>query len=140
MGASKGNREIFLDLPGFGDTIRLTEMKTLLVPIAATRVPILEFTGKYPIIRHLLGYVCCLFHYFFLFYCSYKSYIIFVIHCLNAKILNMRQVFQSIPKYGLLLEYDMNGKLLKSCKYFDLFFNILVVFFVYNNKIIIYAV
>ena len=77
---------------------------------------------------------------FFLFYCSYKSYIIFVIHCLNAKILNMRQVFQSIPKYGLLLEYDMNGKLLKSCKYFDLFFNILVVFFVYNNKIIIYAV
>jgi len=84
-GSKKGKREIFVDLPGFGDTIRLTDKNTLLVPIAATRVPILELTGKYPIIRHLLGYV-----------------------------LKMRQLFRALPKYGLLIESDMNGNVIKS--------------------------
>ncbi len=26
----------------------------------------------------------------------------------------MRQMFRALPKYGLLVEYDMNGKMLKS--------------------------
>ena len=29
----------------------------------------------------------------------------------------MRQMFRAFPKYGLLVEYDMSGKMLKSCNY-----------------------
>jgi len=58
----KGSREVFIELPGFGDTIRLTDKKTLMVPLAATRASkftsLLDLTGKYPFIRHFLGYVC----------------------------------------------------------------------------------
>jgi hypothetical protein len=60
-GEKKGSREVFIELPGFGDTIRLTDKKTLMVPLAAARASkftsLLDLTGKYPFIRHLLGYV-----------------------------------------------------------------------------------
>ena len=52
---------MFIELPGFGDTIRLSDKQTLMVPIAATRASkftsLLDLTGKFPFIRHLFGYV-----------------------------------------------------------------------------------
>jgi hypothetical protein len=60
-GEKKGKREVFIELPGFGDTIRLTDKQTLMVPLAGARASkftsMLDLTGKVPFIRHLLGYV-----------------------------------------------------------------------------------
>jgi hypothetical protein len=60
-GAKKGSREVFVELPGFGDTIRLSDKQTLMVPIAAARASkftsLLDLTGNFPFIRHLFGYV-----------------------------------------------------------------------------------
>ena len=60
-GDKKGNREVFADLPGYSDTIRMTDHETLLVPMALTRYmkygSVLDITGRYPLIRTFLGFV-----------------------------------------------------------------------------------
>jgi sugar lactone lactonase YvrE len=89
-GEKKGTKVIFIQLPGFGDTLRLSDTQTsILVPLVAVRssgnFPVLDLLGKYPLVRHLLGYV-----------------------------INLRQLLQYVPKYGLVLEYDLNGQLIKS--------------------------
>jgi hypothetical protein len=66
-GDKKGKTEVFANLPGFSDTIRLTEHGTLLVPFALVRYSklfsLLDLTGKYPFIRKLIGYVNRLYFY-----------------------------------------------------------------------------
>ena len=60
-GSKKGVREVFVDLPGFGDTIRLSERETLMVPIVSARHSIfaspMDIFGKYPLVRTLMGLV-----------------------------------------------------------------------------------
>ena len=82
--------ELFLNnMPGFGDTIRLTQHNTLLVPFAATRhsrfESVLDLLGEWPLVRSVL-----------------------------SSVLNLRKLLFILPKYGLLAEYDLNGNLLKS--------------------------
>jgi len=86
-GPNKGNREVFADLPGYGDTILLSDKGTLLVPFVAVRngKSVLELLGQYPLIRTIFG-----------------------------SILNLRQLFKYLPKYGLVAEYDLTGKPLRS--------------------------
>ncbi len=74
-------------MPGFSDNIRLTEHKTLLVPFSIARdgKSLLEVLGKLPFIRKFLSYF-----------------------------INFGEIFKIVPKYGLIAEYDLNGKLLKS--------------------------
>jgi hypothetical protein len=52
---------VFAYLPGFSDTIRLTDHNTLLVPFALVRYSklfsLLDLLGKYPFIRKLIGVV-----------------------------------------------------------------------------------
>ena len=91
-GSKKGQKEVFVNLPGFGDTIRLTEKNTLLAPIVIPRVSqyssILDLLGKRPFLRNLLG-----------------------------NFLNLRYVAlesKAVPRYGLIVEYDLNGKVLRS--------------------------
>ena len=50
----KGKIEVFAELPGHGDTIRLTKHDTLLVPIAAMRNPKLELINAYPTLKSLI--------------------------------------------------------------------------------------
>ena len=60
-GDKKGTKELFADLPGFSDNIRLTDQNTLLVPFAVVRNNIfgsfLDLFGRYPFIRTLISYV-----------------------------------------------------------------------------------
>lgn len=91
-GEKKGTKEIFADIPGLGDTIRFSDHDTLLVPIAVLRrskyTSVMDLLGKYPKIRSFL-----------------------------FSILNIRQIMLSysiLPKYGLLIEYDLKGKVVKS--------------------------
>ena len=60
-GDKKGLREIFAELPGLGDTIRMTDNETLLVPIAAVRrskyLSVADLFNNYPMARNFLGKV-----------------------------------------------------------------------------------
>jgi hypothetical protein len=62
-GPKKGTVEIFLNLPGFPDNIRLTSYFSLLVSFAAVRQPhriirsLMDFLGEYPTIRAILASV-----------------------------------------------------------------------------------
>jgi len=88
----KGLKETFANIPGLGDTIRLTDQKTLLVPIAMTR------RGKYSFLPDVMGR-----------FPSIRSFI--------GSFINIRQLmltFKVLPKYGLLVEYDLNGNIIKS--------------------------
>lgn len=89
-GEKKGTKEVFAELPGFGDTIRLSDHNTLFVPFALARNPanpsLLDSMGEYPLVRSLLPAVLD-FH---------------------------ELVIKFGPKYGLAAEYDLNGKVLKS--------------------------
>lgn len=89
-GDEKGRKEIFAELPGLGDTIRMSDHETLLVPFPLPRMrekPIIfDLVGEYPLIRSLL--------------CS---------------ILNVELVEKDFgSKYGLVVEYDLSGKALRS--------------------------
>lgn len=88
-GEKKGTVETFANLPGFSDNIRLTERQTLLVPFAITRNnyfgSLLDRTGRFPFIRKFLSYF-----------------------------IDFSKVLGYIPKYGLLIEYDLKGNVLKS--------------------------
>ena len=61
-GEKKDKREIFVDLPGYGDNIRLTERQTYLIAIPSIRhkSSILDMFGTYPLIRTFFGYVLLL--------------------------------------------------------------------------------
>jgi len=60
-GDRKGLREVFAELPGLGDTIRMTDNETLLVPIAAARrskyLSVADLFSNYPMVRNFLGKV-----------------------------------------------------------------------------------
>ncbi|RNA34547.1 Adipocyte plasma membrane-associated, partial [Brachionus plicatilis] len=88
-GEKKGDVRVFSQTPGFGDTIRLTDNKTLIVPIAVARISkfysILDFLGTWPSIRNFIG-----------------------------KIFDFGYLFFLFPKYGLLAEYDLKGNALNS--------------------------
>ncbi len=60
-GEKKGTKEIWADLPGFGDTIRLSDHGTLFVPFALAMPPgtpsLLGMLGEYPLVRSLLAAV-----------------------------------------------------------------------------------
>lgn len=92
-GDKKGTVEIFAELPGFGDTLRLTENNTLIVPFFRVRkagIPsIHDFIDENPIVQSLL----------------YKDE--------NVKILSDAFDKDSL-KYGLVAEYDLNGTVLRS--------------------------
>lgn len=92
-GDKKGSKEIFAELPGFGDTIRLTEHNTLLVPFGISRnekmKSINDYLGEYPLMRSLL----------------------FSVLHLESIVEHYRD---HLVKSGLLVEYDLNGKMLKS--------------------------
>lgn len=63
-GEKQGKSEIFTNLPGFPDNIRITDHKTLLVALVVTRATditrrsILDLLGEYPKIRTIVGTVC----------------------------------------------------------------------------------
>ncbi|CAF0907810.1 unnamed protein product [Brachionus calyciflorus] len=88
-GDQKGNTRVFAITPGFGDTIRLTERNTLLVPIGVSRInklfSVLDLLGKYPTIRNII-----------------------------VKVLDFGYVLSVIPKYGLIAEYDLKGNPINS--------------------------
>lgn len=91
-GTKQGHKEVFLNLPGFADNIRISPFNTLFVAFANVRQPkrwpqsLLDFLGEYPTIRTLIG-----------------------------MIVNLRTVMINyVPKYGLIGEYDFNGTLIKS--------------------------
>lgn len=55
VGEKKGRVELFANIPGFGDTIRLTEKNTLLVPFASVRPSIiLDYLAEWPSIRNMI--------------------------------------------------------------------------------------
>jgi len=60
-GDKRGTREVFIEMPGLGDTIRMTEYETLLVPIAAARrlkyLSITDLLSEYSMLRNFLGTV-----------------------------------------------------------------------------------
>lgn len=56
-GEKKAKVELFAHIPGFGDTIRLTEKNTLLVPFAAVRPNVLDYLAEWPFIRNMLANV-----------------------------------------------------------------------------------
>lgn len=64
-GPQQGKTEIFANLPGFSDTIRMTDRQTLLVPFAVVRCSIfysfLDLLGKLPLVRNMILSVCFLF-------------------------------------------------------------------------------
>lgn len=60
-GEKRGKVELFANLPGCGDTLRLTSKQTILSPFAIVRdskyALILDLFGSYPVIRNFLGTV-----------------------------------------------------------------------------------
>lgn len=60
-GKNQGKVDVFAELPGFSDTIRLTSKQTLLVPFGVARVSylysLLDTLGKLPIVRNLIASV-----------------------------------------------------------------------------------
>jgi hypothetical protein len=64
-GPKKGDLEIFINLPGSPDNIRITEHGTLLVPLVMarssdiTRTTLLDLFGEYPLVRKIMSTVCC---------------------------------------------------------------------------------
>jgi len=52
---------VFIEMPGLGDTIRMTEYETLLFPIAAARrskyLSITDLLSEYSMLRNFLGTV-----------------------------------------------------------------------------------
>ena len=90
-GPRKGRTEVLANLPGFPDNIRISEHNTLLVALVLARNPkpyresILDLLGEYPLIRTIIG-----------------------------MFLNVEKVALKLPKYGLIIEYDFEGNILKS--------------------------
>ena len=68
-GEKKGVKEIFAELPGFGDTIRLSDHGTLFVPFALARNPaqptFLDLFGEYPLVRSLITAVNIIYYYIY---------------------------------------------------------------------------
>lgn len=68
-GKKKGSTEVFANLPGLGDTIRLTSNNTILAPISMIRqlgkLSIFDLFSQYPTIRNILGSVCTLIKFIF---------------------------------------------------------------------------
>jgi hypothetical protein len=60
-GDKKGKVELFANLPGFGDNIRLTDRQTLMVPFSAVRkseyASVLDLLSAYPSVRNFMGKV-----------------------------------------------------------------------------------
>jgi hypothetical protein len=59
-GWSKGKKELFTELPGLSDAIRLTPHQTLLVPFVAvfpTTASFMNYLGQYSILRSFIGFV-----------------------------------------------------------------------------------
>lgn len=59
-GPYKGKSEVFAELPGLGDAIRLTDLNTLLVPFVVVfpkHGSLSGYIGKFPVLRTLIGYV-----------------------------------------------------------------------------------
>lgn len=58
MGDKKGTKEVFAELPGMADTIRMSDYETLLVPFVLARrkeqPTIFDLVGEYPLIRSFL--------------------------------------------------------------------------------------
>lgn len=110
-GEKKGQKEIFAELPGYGDTIRLSDHGTLFVPFCSTRDPkepsILDLFGEYPLVRSLLSMVKI--PKVTLFYDNILLNMFWFV-----KILDFHEVINFVKGYGLVAEYDLNGKLLKS--------------------------
>lgn len=62
-GPKKGQHEVFLNLPGFPDNVRLSDRNTLLVALVIARKDdflrksVLDLLGEYPFIRTVIGRV-----------------------------------------------------------------------------------
>lgn len=60
-GANQGQMDVFANLPGFSDSIRMTDKQTLLVPFGVSRHPIyyslLDLLGKWPSFRNFVAWV-----------------------------------------------------------------------------------
>jgi sugar lactone lactonase YvrE len=90
-GPRKGQTEIMAHLPGFPDNIRLSDHNTLFVALVLVRNPkpyrttMLDLLGEYPLVRTIIG-----------------------------RIIDLEKVILKLPKYGLLVEYDFDGNILKS--------------------------
>ena len=60
-GVKKGQREPWAAMPGFSDTLRLTDNNTILVPYVVPRYgqtpAILDVLGEYPELRTMFGTV-----------------------------------------------------------------------------------
>lgn len=87
-GPNERQREVFAELPGLSDAIRLTDHNTLLVPFVGVfpgSPSLWGFLGQFSWLRSVFGYV-----------------------------LSPNQVMNLWPKYGLLAEYDMNGNVIRT--------------------------
>jgi hypothetical protein len=95
-GEQKGSKQVFVELPGLGDTIRMTEHSTLLVPFPLARSQerpiIFDLVGQYPLIRSFLCSVS---------YIRITENIEAIVHTYGVK-------------YGLVVEYDLSGNILRS--------------------------
>lgn len=59
-GTKKGEKELFTELPGLSDAIRLTPYNTLLVPFVAVNPvspSVTAYLGQWPILRSIIGFV-----------------------------------------------------------------------------------
>ena len=75
-GAKQGVREIFADLPGHSDNIRLTPNRDsylVPMPLARTSTGLLDLFGRYPLVRTFFGYVSFFVKQVCLFKASNKS-------------------------------------------------------------------
>ena len=107
-----GNKtELFTQLPGLGGAIRLTKYNTLLVPFVAVfpvSSTVMSFLGKFNLFRSIVGFVIYdidqLYQNLLMLYFSLKK----------NKILAPNQIFDMWTKYGLIAEFDMTGKALRT--------------------------
>jgi hypothetical protein len=109
---SKDTKEVFAELPGLADAIRVTDRNTLLVPFVAVfpvSSSMLGYFGQYRVFRTILGYVrASIFTLKSLFkFLSFHFRII-------SKIMSPNQVMNLWPRYGLVVEYDLSGNALRS--------------------------
>jgi hypothetical protein len=64
-GPKKDDSDLFVNLPGSPDNIRIIEHGTLLVPLVMarssdiTRTTLLDLFGEYPLVRKIMSTVCC---------------------------------------------------------------------------------
>jgi hypothetical protein len=108
-GPKKGKTEVFAELPGLSEAIRLSDRDTLLVPFVAVfpvSPSLMGYLGRFALFRPILGLVWN--NLIKIESLNFLNFELFI------KFLDPDQVMKMWPKYGLIAEYDMGGRLLRT--------------------------